>query len=169
MILLEQLLSCLVLPPALPLLKVKYLHISQSSLMAPLCLVSLFKNCSSGSSLIVRQVLLHTEKLSTGLCACFLPQGPPGGGGPPGTPIMPSPGGTVDLFCHSPFCISFTHSLSPRLYNRHSRKQFVSLQERKMLSTSQTPYLTPSSLLPYPAANITARLPAFPLAGKQNM
>lgn len=82
------------------------------------------------------------------MCACFFPQGPPGGGGPPGTPIMPSPGGTVDLFSRSPFCISFTHSLSPRLYNRHSRKQFVSLQERRMLSTSQTPCLTPFPSLP---------------------
>lgn len=32
----------------------------------------------------------------TFLTALSLPvQGPPGGGGPPGTPIMPSPGGTV--------------------------------------------------------------------------
>uniref|UniRef100_A0A671K4X3 Single-stranded DNA-binding protein 3-like n=1 Tax=Sinocyclocheilus anshuiensis TaxID=1608454 RepID=A0A671K4X3_9TELE len=63
---------------------------------SPVPSVSLFKNCSSGRSLIVRQVLLHTEKLSMCLCVCFLSQGPPGGGGPPGTPIMPSPGDSTN-------------------------------------------------------------------------
>lgn len=36
----------------------------------------------------------------------FSPQGPPGGGGPPGTPIMPSPGGelyTSDFYFYSVF------------------------------------------------------------------
>lgn len=31
----------------------------------------------------------------------FNPQGPPGGGGPPGTPIMPSPGGEFTASCLS--------------------------------------------------------------------
>uniref|UniRef100_A0A673LQQ4 Single-stranded DNA-binding protein 3-like n=1 Tax=Sinocyclocheilus rhinocerous TaxID=307959 RepID=A0A673LQQ4_9TELE len=30
------------------------------------------------------------------VCVCFLSQGPPGGGGPPGTPIMPSPGDSTN-------------------------------------------------------------------------
>uniref|UniRef100_A0A8C1P8N1 Zgc:110158 n=1 Tax=Cyprinus carpio TaxID=7962 RepID=A0A8C1P8N1_CYPCA len=30
------------------------------------------------------------------VCVCFVSQGPPGGGGPPGTPIMPSPGDSTN-------------------------------------------------------------------------
>uniref|UniRef100_A0A8C3RW22 Single stranded DNA binding protein 4 n=1 Tax=Chelydra serpentina TaxID=8475 RepID=A0A8C3RW22_CHESE len=33
------------------------------------------------------------------LPSALLTQGPPGGGGPPGTPIMPSPGGDVSAWC----------------------------------------------------------------------
>lgn len=46
----------------------------------------------------------------------FILQGPPGGGGPPGTPIMPSPGGELipafyQLFTEQEFCLSGSYFL----------------------------------------------------------
>lgn len=43
----------------------------------------------------------------------FLPQGPPGGGGPPGTPIMPSPGGASPNYVPSTNTCALEIEVSP--------------------------------------------------------
>lgn len=43
----------------------------------------------------------------------IVPQGPPGGGGPPGTPIMPSPGGASPTYVPSTNTEIDVSSMSP--------------------------------------------------------
>lgn len=49
---------------------------------------------------------MHSALICFPVCLPCPPQGPPGGGGPPGTPIMPSPGGELHASCFfsSDFC-----------------------------------------------------------------
>lgn len=54
--------------------------------------IVLLLNKSNFSSMFVYIIQLNALFL---LKFCIIIQGPPGGGGPPGTPIMPSPAGIV--------------------------------------------------------------------------
>uniref|UniRef100_A0A3B4GCE8 Uncharacterized protein n=1 Tax=Pundamilia nyererei TaxID=303518 RepID=A0A3B4GCE8_9CICH len=59
----------------------------------------------------IKECFIYAPMSIISQLSIFLPQGPPGGGGPPGTPIMPSPGGaspnyvpsTNTCICSTPF------------------------------------------------------------------
>lgn len=80
-------------------------------------------------------------------------QGPPGGGGPPGTPIMPSPGGELALlfnlhFTGQEFCLSAASFLIPTF---HLRLRFIKVQtitcpQSDSFSRTQRVCLFPPSL-----------------------
>lgn len=60
---------------------------------------SLKRPCTLKVALIAESFIEHRmfPFLFYACFLCLVSQGPPGGGGPPGTPIMPSPGGQSDL------------------------------------------------------------------------